>query len=356
MPDNLTVDDASRLHERLRSLMTGYKLSQALYVVARLRIADLLSDGARNVEDLARATETDARSLHRVLRLLGAAGFFAESGADDFRLTALGELLVSDAPRSDWAWILKEGELWWEAWSHLLESVQTGRPGFDLVHGKGLFDYLADAGTTDVARRTLAALSSAGTDRQVQAIVEAYDFGAAATVVDVGGGDGSLLFGALREHPHLSGVLFDLPYVVSLARSSAEPAGIAGRCEFVGGSFFESVPASGDLYVLRSILHDWDDARALRVLESCRCAVPADGRILVIEVLMTEDDGTSDEDRLSAALRDVNLMVMTSGRKRTFEELRLLLSAARFETRRVIPLETRFSIIEAVTSATDPRQ
>ena len=152
-------------------------------------------------------------------------------------------MLVSDAPHSDWAWILKEGELWWEAWSHLLESVQSGRPGFDLVHGKGLFDYLADAGTTDVARRTLAALSSAGTDRQVQAILEAYDFGAVATVVDVGGGDGSLLFGALRRHPHLSGVLFDLPYVVALARSSAEPADITDRCEFVGGSFFESVPA-----------------------------------------------------------------------------------------------------------------
>jgi hypothetical protein len=263
-------------------------------------------------------------------------------------------LLISDAPHSDRAWILKEGELWWEAWSHLLESVQSGRPSFDLVHGKGLFDYLADAGTTDVARSTLAALSSAGTDRQVQSILQAYDFGAAATVVDVGGGDGSLLIAALRGHPRLRGVLFDLPYVVALAPSSAELGGTADRCEFVGGSFFDSVPAGGDLYVLRSILHDWDDAQALALLENCRRAMPPNGNLLVIEVLMTEAD-ESDEDRLSAALRDVNLMVMTSGRKRTFEELRLLLSAARFETRRVIPLDTRFSIIEARTSETDMR-
>lgn len=356
MAENLTSGDAGRQHETLRSKMTGYKISQALYVIAKLRVADLLSDGARHVDELARATETDARSLHRVLRLLAGAGFFAEDGAATFRLTALGELLVSDAPRSDWAWTLKEGELWWEAWSHLLESVRTGRPGFDLAHGKGLFDYLADAGTTEVARRTLEALSSAGTDRQIEAILEAYDFGAFATVVDVGGGDGSLLFGALREHRHLSGVLFDLPYVVSLTRSSSEAVRVAGRCDFVEGTFFESVPAGGDLYVLRSILHDWDDDRALTILGSCRRAVPPDGRMLVIEVLMPEDDEASSEQRLSAALRDVNLMVMTSGRKRTFEELRRLLSLARFATRRVIPTETGFSIIEAVTSENGDRR
>lgn len=334
-----TYAAASRAHERVRSLMTAYKLSQALYVVAKLGIGDLLADEPRDADELARATETDASSLRRVLRLLAAVGFLTEDrGA--FALTDLGELLVSEAPHSDRAWIIKEGELWWEAWSHLLESVRTGRPGFDLVHGKGLFDYLSDTATTDVATRTLAALSSAGTDNESRAILDAYDFEGFDSVVDVGGGNGSLLLAVLSEHPHLRGVLFDLPYVVDLARGDN---GTGTRCELVGGSFFDSVPAGGDVYILRSILHDWDDERARTILRNCRHAVPPHARLLAIEVLMSDA-----ADSLSAALRDVNLMVMTSGRKRTYDELRDLLETSGFEVRRQIALETGFTIVEAV--------
>ena len=340
---------AARDHEAVRSVMTGYKLSQALYVAAKLEIADEVAAGTRNVDDLARATRTDTRSLHRLLRLLAAAGFFAEDDGGEFSLTGVGRLLISDAPYSDWAWILKEGELWWEAWSHLLECVQTGRPAFDLVHGKGLFEYLADVATSDVADRTVAALSSAGTDSQSHAILEAYDFGAFDSVVDVGGGNAVLLLAALGQHPDLRGVLFDLPYVVDVARSTGATDAFAARCELIGGSFFEAVPPGRDLYVLRSILHDWDDDRALTILENCRRAVPPHGRLLVIEVVASEEDGdTSRDDGLAVALRDVNLMVMTSGRKRAVAELRDLLSGAGFGVRRVIALETRFRIIEAV--------
>jgi hypothetical protein len=337
------LDDAGRRHQKLRSTMTGYKLSQALYVVAKLRLADLLADGsARDVEALAAATEADRASLQRLLRLLAAAGYFAQDAAGQFRLTALGELLVSDAPRSDWAWILKEGELWREAWDHLLESVRTGQPGFDLAYGTGLFDYLADSGGSEVASRTLTALSSAGTDQQIKAIIDAYDFGAAETVVDVGGGNGALLFTILERHPGLRGVLFDLPYVVALTRI---PDAVAGRCELMGGSFFDSLPAGvGDLYLLRSVLHDWDDDRALQILRSCRAAVGPGAHLLVVEILFSGDSG---EDPLSIALRDVNLMVMTGGRKRTADELGLLLAEAGFDMRRLIPTGGAFSIIEA---------
>jgi hypothetical protein len=342
----LTSVDAGRRHETLRALMTGYKISQALYVVAKLGVADLLSDGPRPLVELARASDSDARSLRRVLRLLDAHGFFVEEGDGSFRLTDLGELLVSDAPRSDWAWVMKEGELWSEAWRHLLECVQTGRPGFDIAYGTGLFDYLAADATGDLGRRTLTALSSAGSDTQVEGILDAYDFGAFERVVDVGGGNGSLLFAMLRAHRDMTGVLFDQPYVVSLTRASTEAADVAECCEFVEGDFFEAVAAGGELYILRSVLHDWDDERALTILRSCRRVVPPSGRLLVIEVLMPGDDATREE-RLSASLRDVNLMVMTSGGKRTPEELRSLLARARFETRRVIPTGTAFGIIEA---------
>jgi SAM-dependent methyltransferase len=343
----LNSADAGRRHETLRTLMTGYKISQALYVVAKLGIADLLSEGPRPLDELARSSDSDARSLRRILHLLADYDFFAEAGDGSFRLTELGELLVSDAPRSDWAWILKEGELWWDAWRHLLECVRTGRPGFELAYGVGLFDYLAADATGDLARRTLTALSSAGSDTQVEGILEAYDFGAFLRVVDVGGGNGSLLFAALRAHRDMTGVLLDQPYVASLTRASSEAADVAERCEFVEGDFFEAVPAGGELYVLRSVLHDWDDERALTILRSCRRVVPPSGRLLVIEVLMPGEDATREE-RLSASLRDVNLMVMTSGGKRTPEELRNLLARAGFETQRVIPTGAAFGIIEAV--------
>lgn len=337
------LDDAGRRHETLRSAMTGYKLSQALYVVAKLQLADELADGrARHIDDLAAATSTDPTSLRRLLALMTAAGYFEQDADGRCRLTGLGELLVSDAPISDWAWILKEGELWREAWDHLLQCVQTGRPGFDLAYGTGLFDYLEQAGEGDVAKRTLAALSSAGSDAQVEAILRAYDFGAAQTMVDVGGGPGDLLLGALQRHRALCGVLFDLPYVVALARV---PGDLTARCELVGGSFFHSLPVtSGDLYVLRSILHDWDDERALQILRTCRSAVGPRARLLVIEVLLGDEVAG---DRLSVALRDVNLMVMTSGRKRTAAELEGLLTQAGFTPRRVLPTGGTFSIVEA---------
>jgi hypothetical protein len=344
--ERLSPTDLAERHERLRSMMTGYKLSKALYVVAKLRLADLIAGGATDVEMLSRETHTDTESLRRLLRFVAAAGVFAERSPSEFHLSPLGELLVSDGAGSDWAWILKEGELWWESWDRLLDTITTGTPGFDLVHGKGLFDYLEESASTEVAARTLAALSSAGSDAEVRTILAAYDFDGSSTVVDVGGGNGVLLFALLRQHPHVRGVLFDLPYVIARAAQASAAAGLSERCQTVGGSFFESIPAHGDLYVLRSVLHDWNDARALDILHQCRRAISVAARLLIVEVLRSEDAAT-DAERFSAAQRDVNLMVMTSGRKRTVDEHRTLLEAAGFALARVIPTAGRFVILEA---------
>ena len=346
MVERLSAIELAERHERLRSMMTGYKLSKALYVVAKLGLADLIAAGATDAETLSRATHTDAESLRRLLRFVAAAGVFSEHSPSVFHLSPVGELLVSDRDGSDRAWILKEGELWWESWDRLLDTVTTGTPGFDLVHGKGLFDYLEESASTEVAGRTLAALSSAGSDAEVRAILAAYDVGGYSTVVDVGGGNGVLLFALLHQHPHVCGVLFDLPYVIALAHQARAAAGLSERCQTIGGSFFESVPAGGDLYILRSVLHDWNDARALAILRQCRRALSLDARLLVIEVLRSDDEAT-DAERFSAAQRDVNLMVMTSGRKRAVDEHRALLEAAGFALGRVIPTAGRFVILEA---------
>ena len=344
--ETLSPDDLAERHERLRSMMMGYKLSKALYVVAKLRLADLIASGTRDSEALSRATHTDAESLGRLLRFVAAAGLFVARAPSVFELTPLGELLVSDSAGSDWAWILKEGELWWESWDRLLDTVTTGTPGFDLVHGKGLFDYLEETASTDVAGRTLAALTSAGSEAEVRSILATYEFGARSTVIDVGGGNGVLLLALLKQHPHVRGVLFDLPYVIAAAPPAIAAAGVADRCETVAGSFFESIPAGGDIYLLRSVLHDWDDARALEILRHCRHAVSSAAHLLIVEVLRSDDPVTEGE-RFSAALRDVNLMVMTSGRKRTADEHRALLNATGFALRRVIPTSGRFVILEA---------
>jgi hypothetical protein len=335
-------------HERLRSMMMGYKLSKAIYVVAKLKVVDLIASGTGDVETLSRAARADADSLRRLLRFVAAAGLLTERTPSVFQLTPLGELLISDRAGSDWAWILKEGELWWESWDRLLDTVTSGTPGFDLAHGKGLFDYLEDAASTEVAGRTLAALTSAGSDAEVRAILAAYEFGAHKTVIDVGGGNGVLLLALLKQHSEMRGVLFDLPYVVALAAPAIAAACVGDRCTTIAGSFFESIPAGGDIYVLRSVLHDWDDARSLEILRHCRRAISSGARLLIVEVLGSDDAAATEKERFSAALRDVNLMVMTSGRKRTADEHRALLKATGFDLGRVIPTAGRFVILEAV--------
>jgi hypothetical protein len=324
----------------LRRLIVGYRLSQALHVAAELGIADLLVDGPRSVGDLARATGARPAALHRLLRLLASEGVFAESQPGHYRLTPLAEPLRSDAPDSLRQRAIFDGRENWQAWGHLLHSVTTGGPAFDHALGAPFFDYLeahADAGAR------FDALMAEQTTAWAAAILASYDFSGIRRLVDVGGGNGALLTAVLRSYPALSGVLVDLPHVIERAIPRLRAAGVADRCEVVVGDFFEGVPAGGDAYLLKHILHDWDDERCLTILRNCRAALPPDGRLLVVELITATDDRPDYGKYL-----DLNMLVLLTGRERTRAEYAALFEAADFRLTGVRATPSDVSILEAL--------
>jgi hypothetical protein len=235
-------------------MFRGYHVSQALYVMAELGIADLSREGARDRDDLARSTNLHAPTLYRILRFLAAVGVLEEVAPHRFNLTRLGAPLCSDAPgsmRSSFRYLLSDAH--WGPWGRLLETVRTGATSFESVHGMTSFDYFdrhPDAAVLfSQALSCVTAVSGPGT-------ASAYDFSAMGTVVDVGGSEGQLLVAILKRYSQLRGILFDRPAAVSAARALLASAGVADRCSIVTGSFFESIPSGGDAYILRHSLHD----------------------------------------------------------------------------------------------------
>jgi hypothetical protein len=300
----------------LRRLANGYQVTQAIHVAATLGIADLLRDGARDSETLAAATASDAPSLHRVLRALASVGVLHEDDDGRFALTAIGEGLRSDAPEPVGGWAAFVGRPYhWQAWGALLHAVRTGENAFRSVHGTDVWDYRASHPEES------AIFDAAMTAIMVRAnghLLAAYDFGRFATVVDVGGGRGAFLNAILEAHPGMRGVLFDQPHVV-------DGAVVGERCQVVAGSFFEAVPEGADAYVLKAILHDWEDEDAVRILRRCRAAIAPGGAVLVVE----RDLGGPNE-HADAKLSDLNMMVGVGGRERTGPQFAALFSAAGF--------------------------
>ena len=323
----------------LRRMIVGYRLSQALHVAAKLGIADLLAEGPRRAEDLAEVTGSHPSSLYRVLRLLASEGVFEEREEGRFTLTPLAEPLRSDAPDSLRARAVFDGEEWnWHPWGNLLHSTKTGGSAFDHTYGVAVFDYLKE---TPEAATSFDSLMAAQTRPWALSVADAYDFADIGTLVDVGGGYGVLLAAILTAHPHLKGVLVELPHVVAGARPKLEEAGLAGRCETVAGDFFQSVPDGGDAYMLKHVLHDWDDDRCVSILNNCRRAISDEGRVLVIEILIA----LGNEPDYGKYL-DLNMLVLTKGRERTEEQYRTLFEAAGFRLSRVVPTGSELSIIE----------
>ncbi len=324
----------------LRRLIVGYRLSQAFSVVAKLGIADLLKDGAKSVDDLARTTGAHPPSLHRVLRLLASEGVFAETDPGRFELTPLAEPLRGDARESLRARAIFDGEECnWRAWGSLLHSVATGEPAFDHVHGAGLFSYLS---RHPAAAAHFDALMTEQTTPWARAVVEAYDFSGIGTLVDVGGGYGALLAAILAAHPPMRGILYDLPHVIAAARPKLEATSVADRCDAIGGNFFEAVPEGGDAYVLKQILHDWDDDRCETILRNCRRVTPKGGRLLVVEALIPPGNEPG-----YAKFMDLMMLALLTGRERTEEEYRRLLEATGFALSRVVRTPAEVSVIEA---------
>ena len=330
----------------LRRLSTGFWISKAIAVAAELGIADQLKAGPKTIDELAQAVDAHPGALYRLLRAIASVGVFAEEGLGRFALTPLAALLLTDAPQSWRAAAVMNGEPWvWQPWGELLYSVKTGNPAFDHTFGLEFDAYLAQQRD---AADTFQAFMDVATGEEALAVAPAYDFSGLRTVVDVGGGRGALLGATLQANPHLHGVLFEAPHVIATARAALEAQGVADRCEFVAGDFFEALPSGGDAYLLKWVLVSWDDERAVTILHNCLRAMGESGRLLVVERLIPAGN-----EPFYGKLADLNLLVLYRGRHRTEAEYRTLFARAGFALSRILPTHspTEFSIIEGL-----PRQ
>lgn len=318
-------------------MATSFWLSQGIYVAAKLGIADHLQDGPRSCASLASITGCDPAALFRLLRALSDFGLFETVGEDAFAITTAAEPLRSEVPGSLREIVITIGEIHYRACGNLLHSIQTGSPAFKEVFGCALFAYLqgndASAEAFHGGMTNLASLLS-------HAVLMNYDFSPFSSIVDVGGGEGTLLRRILDLYSDTTGIVVDLPQSVELVRQQATAD--VSQCSFVAGDFFVSLPPGADLYMLCQVLHDWDDARAISILSNCRRAMSIDGRLLLIEMIVPDNGAAS-----FSKLLDLNMLVMTGGRERTKDEFSRLLDAAGLRISRIIPTMAPQSMIEA---------
>jgi hypothetical protein len=320
-------------------MIFGKWVSQALSVVARFRVADHLAGGPKTAAELARLTDTKPGPLYRVLRALGGVGVLAEDADGRFALTPVGEYLRSDVPGSLRPIAIYCCDPWsWQAWGGLAESVRTGETAFNRVLGCGPWEYLKD-------HPDEAATFNEGmigfSQQMAGPVTKAYDFSQFHTVVDVGGGHGALLTAILKANPNVRGVVYDLPQVVEGAGPALRAAGLADRCRAMGGDFFQEVPSGGDAYLMKHIIHDWNDAKATEILRNCRKAMKSTAKLLLAEIVIPPAGVPS-----PGKLLDLEMLVICDGKERTEAEYRALLAGAGFRLTRVIPTEAPVSIIE----------
>ena len=330
----------------LYQMAVGHYFSRAIYLAAKLGIADLLKDGPRDYRDLGKATDTHAPSLKRVMRLLVSAGVFAEQEDGKFALAPLGEFLRVGVPGSMRASVmLFAGVGIQDSWKELEYCVRTGEPAFRKESPDAdAFSQMAKdpeaVAIFDEAMATFAPMTSA-------AVAAAYDFSAFGTVVDVGGGNGALLIGILKANPNLRGIVFDQPHAANRATAKIAAEGLSSRCQAVGGDFFKEVPSGAGAYVVKHVIHDWDDTRAIAILKNCHRAMGANGKLLIVEGVYPPRIDQSDMSR-GAAANDVNMLVNTGGRQRSEAEFRALYDASGFKLTRIVPTPARVCVIEGV--------
>jgi hypothetical protein len=343
-----TADAPTQSRIALAGMLFGFQSSQVLVAAAELGVADLIADRARTSDDLAGATGTDPDALRRLLRTMAGLGLVDEVEAGRFRLADHG-LALRDGPRGLRSLArLFGGEHVWRPWGELVDAVRRGSGPdeivFDRMYGEPAMEYYA-------ARPELEAIfndaMSEATTRAVPGIVAAYAWSRFTRLVDVGGGNGTLLAAVLATAPAAKGTVFDVPAGLAHTPDHLARAGVADRCDAVAGDFFEAVPEGGDGYVIKSVLHDWDDERCGAILANCRQAIAPEGRLIVIEPVLPER--IEHPGHMAGTLMgDLNMLLLTGGRERTESEFGALLAGAGFELTAVTPTEgTDFSVVEA---------
>ena len=324
----------------LFQMATGYWVSQAIYVAAKLGIADLLKDGPQSCVALATATGADTPSLFRLMRALASVGVFSHVQGDCFALSRLGESLQTEVQGSLRAMVITIGEIHYRACGDLLHSVKTGSPAFNNVFGATLFDYLQqNVGAADAFNQGMANVSS----MLAYAVLMAYDFAGISSIVDIGGGQGKLLEKILQFNPDIRGTVFDTASTIQRAKQQLGNSAWSRRCSYVTGNFFTSLPQGADAYILCGVIHDWDDSRAITILRNCHRAMAEKGRVLLVDMVVPDTDAMS-----FSKLLDLNMLAMTGGRERTKAEFRALLDAADYKLTRIIPTMAPQSVLEAV--------
>lgn len=330
----------------LLPLILGYMPARVIHVAAHLGIADLLADGAKAADVLAHETSTAPAPLRRLLRALASIGLVEELASGAFALTAAGSQLRSNVPGSQRnVAMMFGGDRAWKSWGELLHCVTTGESGTQRVYGMGSFEYLA--ANPDQAVIFNAAMAE-NTRRVTQQLVSVCDFSQFRYLVDVGGGNGTLMAAILAANPGTRGAVFDLPSGVAEAPHLLDGLGIAARCEIIVGDFFRSVPEGADAYILKLVIQDWDDEQSVAILRNCAKAMRADSKLLLIERVMPERmQAIPAHQRM--AMADIHMLAMPGGVERTEQEHRKLAASVGLLLDRVIPVPgTEFSVIEAV--------
>jgi O-methyltransferase domain/Dimerisation domain len=326
----------------LFQMTTGYWVSQAIYVAAKLGIADLLKDGPKSCLALAAATGADAPSLFRLMRALASVGVFSHVHTDSFGLSRLAESLQTEVHGSLKAMVITLGEIHYQACGQMLRSVQTGSPAFNHMFGASLFDYLQqNVDAADAFDQGMANVSS----MLAYAVLIAYDFTGISSIVDIGGGQGKLLETILQFNPDIRGTVFDTASTIQRAKQQFGNDAWGRRCSFVAGDFFTSVPQGADAYLLCGVIHDWDDSRAVTILRNCRKAMTKNSRALLVDMIVPDVTSAS-----FSKLLDLNMLVMNGGRERTIVEFRALLNAADYKLTRIVPTMAPQSVIEAIAN------
>jgi hypothetical protein len=319
-------------------MIRGFRLSQLISVAAKLRVADHLAHGAKSAEQLALELECHADSLYRVLRVLADYGIFKEGDGRTFSLTSCAEFLRSDVPESLCANATATGEQWmWLAWGSLLHTVRTGETAFEHVFGQDTWAWFAE---NPEAWRLFDQCMDETTGSEIASVLSAYDFSSARTIVDVAGGRGMLLGEILRRNTSAKGILFNLPEVISSAKGSPNNE-TARRIELASGSFFDAVPSGGDVYLLKNILHDWDDQAAGRILLTCARSMDSESKLLIIEHIVAAPNRPC-----PGKIADVQMMVRNGGRNRTEHEFQSLLDKNGFQICRILHTYKGPSVIE----------